>query len=57
MDKQAIVSLLQPTLKTFFKIGKSSDTYDEFKDVFSSKIGGVPYCCLLYTSPSPRDRG
>lgn len=43
MDKSAIVSLLQPTLKTFFKIGKSSDKYDEFKDVFSSKIGGIPY--------------
>lgn len=43
MDKSAIVSLLQPTLKSFFKIGKSPDKYDEFKDVFSSKIGGIPY--------------
>ena len=27
------------------------------RDVFAEDVGIVPYICLLYTSPSPRDRG
>ena len=31
--------------------------YPDHEVYFSFQIGGNPRTCLLYTSPSPRDRG
>ena len=36
---------------------KDWETTDKEEDVLSNYIGIFSKCCLLYTSPSPRDRG
>ena len=37
--------------------GKTDGNYaiGSYKNYFTQCIGGMAYCCLLYTSPSPRD--
>ena len=37
--------------------GFPEPTFDEQGDAGGIDEGGAPYSCLLYTSPSPRDRG
>ena len=47
--------LLEPMQKGALKIAK--DAAAEFKDLNLMVCGDVANTCLLYTSPSPRDRG
>lgn len=43
MDKQTIIDKLQPTLKSVFKIVRSTEAYNEDTDIKVSKVGGIPY--------------
>ena len=40
-----------------FKYIPGLDAEHIWKDAIDGKPGKELYCCLLYTSPSPRDRG
>ena len=50
LDKDEVIEVVTPGK---FHLGES-----EFKAVYEeSEISGMDGTCLLYTSPSPRDRG
>ena len=58
-----IEAVKQSAKKHFDKIGRGKHTgYKQYRRwLFNAEMNmdenGVPYTCLLYTSPSPRDRG
>ena len=49
------VKILSPRLADFIERGVGEDVIEE--DLFGEIFGPWELLCLLYTSPSPRDRG
>ena len=45
------------SLDAVFSLQGEAITRDPLSDVIRVEFDGLRYYCLLYTSPSPRDRG
>ena len=41
----------------FQMVARPNETLEEYVECFQYNLQRSPYACLLYTSPSPRDRG
>ena len=55
VDSDVVENLIPSTEKK--DINLSSDSRDMLTEIFRSQLPKVDKACLLYTSPSPRDRG
>ena len=58
-DRDCVVSMgdIVKYFKDKFGMQISDEVYDKVEKQFGKKGGGgIGYTCLLYTSPSPRDR-